>query len=40
MRLPDQQCPHEYSTQGGGIALITGGVLGAVLGTTLLVGRF
>jgi hypothetical protein len=29
-----------FSTGGGGIALITGGALGAVLGTTLLVGRF
>ena len=37
---PMDQCPRIYTTQGGGIALITGGVLGAVLGTTLLVGRF
>jgi TolB-like protein len=37
---PMEMCPTEYSTRGGGIALITGGVLGAVLGTTLLVGRF
>jgi hypothetical protein len=34
------QCPRTYTTRGGGIALITGGALGAVLGTTLLVGRF
>lgn len=29
-----------YTTRGWGIALISGGALGAVLGTTLLVGRF
>ncbi len=34
------RCKNSFSTQAGGIALITGGVLGAVLGTTLLVGRF
>jgi TolB-like protein len=37
---PMELCPRTYSNGGGGIALITGGVLGAVLGTTLLVGRF
>ena len=41
MRMrPDQLCRDSFSTQGGGIALISGGALGAVLGTTLLVGRF
>jgi hypothetical protein len=34
------RCKNMFSTGGGGIALITGGALGAVLGTTLLVGRF
>ncbi len=38
--VPNDRCKDRYSTRGGGIALITGGVLGAVLGTTLLVGRF
>lgn len=38
-RAPDT-CPREYDTRGGGIALITGGALAAVLGTALLVGRF
>jgi hypothetical protein len=33
-------CHDTFTTKGGGIALITGGVLGAVLGTTLLVGHF
>ena len=37
---PPDQCKNMYTTRGGGIALITGGALGAVLGTTLLVGRF
>jgi len=37
---PGYQCPRQYSTRGGGIALITGGALVAVLGTALLVGRF
>ena len=37
---PPDKCKSLFTTRGGGIALITGGVLGAVLGTTLLVGRF
>jgi hypothetical protein len=37
---PGDLCKNSYSTRGGGIALITGGALGAVLGTALLVGRF
>ena len=40
MGSPTVRCHDSYSTQGGGIALISGGALGAVLGTTLLVGRF
>jgi hypothetical protein len=40
MGNPGALCRRSYSTQGGGIALISGGALGAVLGTTLLVGRF
>jgi hypothetical protein len=37
---PPDKGKDTLSTRGGGIALITGGALGAVLGTTLLVGRF
>jgi TolB-like protein len=37
---PMELCPHTWTTRGGGIALITGGALAAVLGTALLVGRF
>ena len=33
-------CKDRYKTKGGGIASISGGALGIVLGTTLLVGRF
>jgi len=33
-------CKNTWSTQGWGIALVTGGALATVLGTTLLVGRF
>jgi hypothetical protein len=36
----NDRCPRSYDTRGGGIALITGGALAAVLGTALLVGRF
>ena len=36
----DDLCPRYYTTRGYGITLITGGALAAVLGTTLLVGRF
>jgi hypothetical protein len=36
----DDRCPRSYDTRGGGIALISGGVLAAILGTALLVGRF
>jgi hypothetical protein len=34
------RCPQQRDTRRGGIALVGGGVLSAILGTTLLVGRF
>lgn len=37
---PTDWCPTSHTTLPEGIAAITGGVLGAILGTTLLVGRF